>query len=924
MVGLVARTDCNGVARSSPTDPGPISCGWRRQDCGGAWQSFPGDPGNLTCYRSRNCSGGGWGGWSATNPGPLPACYSRQNCSGTTEFFSGADPGTLSCSWSRQDCFGTTQTFATNPGNLTCWRRNRCDGSGTDFFASAPSPLSLACRYERRDCPGTMQTFPPSPDPGSLTCYSRQNCDGTTTGPGTTPLSPVSCSTAGELPITYTPTTFTRNASLIQQTATTFTRSPTGGGTRTASLYERIQTTTRTPLAPTVITPTAVAQTSGTTTRTSWSTTASSCPAGTSNQSCTVAAASNVPDPGQLTPARYYVYSGAGAKGDPASYRVVQIDRTRPSTHLFQVVDAATGQAVSAADSQRTDCAANGKTHCTWVEEARNFANWWLYYRNRLFAAQAVMAEAMSGMTTPSQQALRLGYGRINYFPGAINPWRTVPLETISALPTVDGFENPGALVRGVRPFIVGSPARAAFFDWLFGLSWVGATPNREAIDSMGRYFAWSDNRGPWGATPGINDAAPQIACRRNFAFLTTDGEWTNVTSGQPLLGGAGPVPGNGSPTEADNTGGPAITGQGSNAGASFTYAPGSWPAFTGGASQSGTLSDVAVYYWNRDLRPDLPNVLRPITDSKRPNPAFWQSMSTYIVGYGLSASMDTPATRNAVTDGTSVTWPSVDLSPTTISGGNRVNDNLRAALASRGDFYAANDTAQLKSGILSAFREIVTLRGSAGGVAVTGAGITGSSKAYFPSYVTGRWTGSLRAYASADLESLAAGNVVTPAWNATVPSPATRKVFTSTARNTATTFQAANLSAAQTASLTGVGYTPAEVVAYVRGDQSLELPDSGPPDGRKFRRRESLLGDFVNSTPIYVKAPDYGFGVMPSIGPSYASFVSGRRAGTTATVYIGGNAGVFHGFDAETGLERFSYVPRGVYDDLPRLTDPG
>ena len=43
----------------------------------------------------------------------------------------------------------------------------------------------------------------------------------------------------------------------------------------------------------------------------------------------------------------------------------------------------------------------------------------------------------------------------------------------------------------------------AAFFDWLFSLSWVGATPNREAIDSMGRYFSWADNRGAWGATPG-------------------------------------------------------------------------------------------------------------------------------------------------------------------------------------------------------------------------------------------------------------------------------------------------------------------------------------------------------------------------------------------------------------------------------------
>jgi type IV pilus assembly protein PilY1 len=64
--------------------------------------------------------------------------------------------------------------------------------------------------------------------------------------------------------------------------------------------------------------------------------------------------------------------------------------------------------------SQRTDCAAEGGTQCTWAEEAQNFANWYLYYRNRLFAAQAVMADAMSSLTSTSQQRLRVGFGRFS------------------------------------------------------------------------------------------------------------------------------------------------------------------------------------------------------------------------------------------------------------------------------------------------------------------------------------------------------------------------------------------------------------------------------------------------------------------------------------------------------------------------------
>jgi len=853
-------TDCSGTVRNSPTNPGPVSCGWRRADCSGNVVSFDTNPGNLTCYRTRPCSSAGYGSWTPTNPGTLATCYQRSTCTGGTQYFSGTDPGTLTCGFTRQNCSGTTESFATNPGNLTCYRRD--------------------------------------------------NCDGSVTGPGTTPLSSVICTSAGELPFTINPTSFTRT--------------PWSAGTISPTVRSLIETTTRSPIAPSTGTPTLLTQQNESESRPTNRTDVSSCPSGTSQLSCTITAPANVPDPAALTPARYYTYTGTGSKGDPANYRVVQIDRTRPSTHLYRVVDATTGAQISAADSQRSDCAANGKTHCTWVEEAQNFANWYLYYRNRLFASQAVMAEAMSGMTTPQQQLLRVGYGRINYFDGAINPWRTVPLESIGALPAVDGFPNPGALVRGVRSFIGGTPARTAFFDWLFSLSWVGATPNREALDSVGRYFSWTDDRGPWGATPGSADTSPQLACRRNSAFLATDGEWTNVASGQPLISASGPLGGVGSPVEADNVAGPPIQGDGNNAAASFTYAPGLWPQFTGGANQSGTLTDVATYYWNRDLRPDLLNVLRPITDSANPNPAFWQSMSTYIVGFGLSASMDTPATRTAVQAGTALSWPTVDLGNTVITGGNRVNDNLRAALASRGDFYAARDTAALKAGIQSAFSAALAQQGSAGGVAVTGAGITGSSQAYFPSYTTGKWTGSLRAYSSADLEALAQGTAVTPAWSATVPAPASRNVLTSTARNSATTFQSGNLSAAQATALTSTDHTATEAVNYLRGDTSQELSITASDAGRRFRARESVLGDFVNSTPLYVKAPDHGYGSMPSIGASYRTFVDNRRAGTAAGVYIGGNAGMFHGFDASTGVERFAYVPRGVYADLPRLLDPG
>jgi type IV pilus assembly protein PilY1 len=914
--------DCYGTTRTKLTWPGEIACGWRRQNCSGAWQDFPDDPGNLTCYATRGCDDSGWSGYSSTNPGSLPACFRRQNCAASAvNYFSGSDPGPLVCPFSRADCSGTVTNYETNPGSLSCWDRQFCTGGAVTRYATNPG--NEACRYERLNCQGTNENFPLGADPGTLTCYSRQNCDGTTTGPAPTVLTPLSCAIGGELPVTYNPTTYNRLSNLIVRTPTPVTIVPTGGVTRASEPYARVQTRGRSAREPSVIVPVAIERTHESENRTASVSYPASCPTGSSSMNCTVPAVTGGPDPGALTPARYYRYTG-GDVGDPANYRVVQIDRTRPSSDRFPVVDAATGQTVTLADSQRTDCAA--RTECTWPEEAQNFANWWLYYRNRLFAAQAVMADAMSGMTGSAQQQLRLGYGRINYTADGIDGWRTGTLTPIGALAAIDGFTNPGALVRGVRPFLVGSSARAAFFDWLFSVAWVGPTPNREAIDSIGRYFSWADNRGPWGATPGTNDTSTQLACRRNWAFLATDGEWTNVAAGQPLISDSGALATPGTPTESDNVAGPTITGDGANAGATFTYAPGSFPQFTGGASQSGTLTDAAVYYWNRDLRPDLDNVIKPITDSARPNPAFWQSMSTYIVGYGLSASMDTAVTRAAVTANTAVSWPTVDLSQAIITGGERVNDNLRAALASRGNFYAARDTGQLKAGILGAFQEILQQQGSAGGVAVTGAGITSSSLAFFPGYTTGSWTGSLRAYSSANLEALAAGNSATPAWTASHPPASSRTVLTATGSTQGAVFQAANLTSAQLTTLAATGHSAAEIVAYVRGDDALEQLPSGAQGARKFRARPAgtRLGDFVNSTPLYVKAPDYGFGPMPSVGTSYASYVSARRSGATETVYIGGNDGMLHAFDATTGVERWGYVPRGVYPDLPRLADPG
>jgi type IV pilus assembly protein PilY1 len=99
-------------------------------------------------------------------------------------------------------------------------------------------------------------------------------------------------------------------------------------------------------------------------------------------------------------------------------------------------------------------------------------------------------------------------------------------------------------------------------------------------------------------------------------------------------------------------------------------------------------------------------------------------------------------------------------------------------------------------------------------------------------------------------------------------------------------------LSPAQQALLNQDDQAGAQRLAYLRGDRTLE--------GSQFRRRSSVLGDAVHSTPAYAGPVD-------------------RRA----AVYLGANDGMLHAFDARNGQELFAYVPDALIAQLHYLADP-
>ncbi|KUM04365.1 hypothetical protein KIF53_19790 [Chromobacterium subtsugae] len=96
----------------------------------------------------------------------------------------------------------------------------------------------------------------------------------------------------------------------------------------------------------------------------------------------------------------------------------------------------------------------------------------------------------------------------------------------------------------------------------------------------------------------------------------------------------------------------------------------------------------------------------------------------------------------------------------------------------------------------------------------------------------------------------------------------------------------------------------------YLRGDKSQEVQNGGG-----FRNRSHLLGDIIDSGPVYVAKPD-----GPYSDASYLSFIN-ANANRTPLLYVGGNDGMLHAFNASTGNEAFAFIPNGVFSNLYQLT---
>lgn len=550
------------------------------------------------------------------------------------------------------------------------------------------------------------------------------------------------------------------------------------------------------------------------------------------------------------TPATYYVHNG-GSFATASSYTRIRIrdfaSFTRPAS--------------------RSDCtpAGSGTVTCTQAQELQNFANWFTYYRLRTYVAVAAASRAFANQG----QALRVGYGRIN-----------------KGSTPVDGVSTP-VVERGVRTFT--GPDRDAFFSWLHGQSGNGGTPLRYAMDMVGRYFQRNDDRGPWGAHPGLDDDADHMSCRKSYHILMTDGYWNGSAA---ATGGAR--------ANVDGSDGPLIAGPG---GQSFRYTP--VPPFRD--SGGDTLADVAMYYWNRDLRPDLEN--RVVPDNE--NPAFWQNLVQFTVGMGVDGTLNSQTDLPLLEAGT-LGWPNV--TPDTLT---TIDDLWHAAVNSRGRYLSAKNPEQFADSLSKILTQIAERESAEGGSAVSSVSLQTNAEKFIPTYKSGRWSGDVVA------KRLGSdGTPVSDLWKASekLPAHAFRNIYIGRGGTLPpAVFKWASLDAALRTQMGPLANDA--LVEYLRGDRSGE--------GGAYRARDphSLLGDFVNSTPLLVGDlinEQYQF--LPPGLPgqsSYRQFLQAKAA-RSKVLFIGGNDGMLHAFDAATGVERFAFIPNAVADRIAFLSQPG
>lgn len=273
-------------------------------------------------------------------------------------------------------------------------------------------------------------------------------------------------------------------------------------------------------------------------------------------------------------------------------------------------------------------------------------------------------------------------------------------------------------------------------------------------------------------------------------------------------------------------------------------------------------------------------------------------------------------------------------------------------------NYVLASQPENLVKGLNNAFNNILRRTASSSAAAANSTQFTTNAVLFQALFSSVDWTGELRAFklisedlngnskldAGEDLNNnkqLDNGLIGDILWKASERIPVEppvagsgRHIFTYNPQLTSSRkgieFLWANLNKTQKTALDGANTTNSSspILDYLRGNQSKETVTTDA-----FRRRSSILGDIINSNPLFVAGQDLGYGTASGLTTgeksSYPTHVAHKKS-NKEVIYVGANDGMLHAFDASPnnntgggGTEIFAYVPNAaISPELASLKD--
>ncbi len=615
--------------------------------------------------------------------------------------------------------------------------------------------------------------------------------------------------------------------------------------------------------------------------------------------------------------------SSCSAKASyPGVFSNINVSCSRPSTNNYTATLYRSGVPAYYYvydSSKKANCSINDDDCYTLrfvtSEAQQNFANWYSFYRNRALATISATALAFYDLSSEVRLSWQ-GLGNCTSFLSS----------------------DANGVCRNNAFKAYSSAHKGQLYSWLQSIKFDQSTPLPAAMKRAGEFYrtqerAWQKNPGGSG-----NTSENTYACRPAYHIMMTDGLWNAATT---------------APTDFRHDNLDFELPDKRQYSGQHPYKDG----------QNNTVADLAMHYWATDLRPGLDNKLRPYIHTKnadadkqywdpRNDPATWQHMVNFMMGLGLTEALDNPklpwegathagAGYEALLKGEE--WPAASTSATN----NNVYDLWHAALNSRGEFFSVDspeDMVKAFKGILNRIEERTT---TAARPAVSASFVSDNSggnlysNVYATQFSSEDWSGEL------SKTQLVAGQA-TVLWNTKSANQGinhgTRTVMMANPSNSDTKLKAFTWNNLGAGALQDALNTDPESlvgakdgrgalrVDYIRGDRSLE--GDGASNFRK-RNSNTIIGDIINSSPAVVGTPGYLAYLADAIEKpdraNYKNYADFRKANKRPTekdptgrkemVYVGGNDGMLHGFNAVTGKEEFAFIPTEVIKNLHRLT---